>query len=120
MTTTGHASRGLAGAPGVGSHNLTLQPGPRTPAELMAAAKDGLLVTDMFGPSINGNTGDWSVGVSGFWFENGALAYPVTEITVAGNLIDIYSRLVPASDLEIRGSANAPSLLIDGLAIAGR
>ena len=65
-------------------------------------------------------TGDWSVGCSGFWFENGELAYPVTEITVAGNLIDIYGRLVPGSDLEIRGSANAPSLLVDGLAIAGR
>jgi PmbA protein len=120
MATTGHASRGLAGAPGVGSHNLTLQPGAKTPAELMADAKAGLLVTDMFGPSINANTGDWSVGVSGFWFENGALAYPVTEITVAGNLIDIYGRLVPASDLEIRGAANAPSLMVDGLAIAGR
>ena len=60
----------------------------------------------MFGPSLNGNTGDWSVGCSGFWFENGELAYPVAEITVAGNLIDIYGRLVPGSDLEIRGSGN--------------
>ena len=83
-------------------------------------AGSGLLITSMFGPSLNGNTGDWSVGCSGFWFENGELAYPVTEITVAGNLIDIYSRLIPGSDLEIRGSANAPSLLVDGLAIAGR
>jgi PmbA protein len=74
----------------------------------------------MFGPSLNANTGDWSVGVAGWWFEKGELAYPVTEITVAGNLIDIYARLVPASDLEIRGSSNAPSILIDGLAIAGR
>jgi Predicted Zn-dependent proteases and their inactivated homologs len=120
LETTGHASRGLAGAPGVSTSNLTLEPGDRSPAELMAEAGKGVLITSMFGPSLNGNTGDWSVGCSGFWFENGEIAYPVTEITVAGNLVDIYARLVPGSDLEIRGSANAPSLLVDGLAIAGR
>jgi PmbA protein len=86
----------------------------------MRDAGTGLLVTSMFGPSLNGNTGDWSVGCSGIWFEDGEPAYPVTEITVAGNLIDIYARLVPGSDLEFRGAANAPSLLVDGLAIAGR
>jgi PmbA protein len=120
LTTTGHASRGLAGPPGVGPSNLTLQPGTRDQAELMADAKSGLLVTSMFGPSMNGNTGDWSVGCAGFWFEDGAYAYPVSEITVAGNLIDIYARLIPGSDLEIRGASNAPSLLIDSLAIAGK
>ncbi|MES2032947.1 MAG: TldD/PmbA family protein [Pseudomonadota bacterium] len=120
LETTGHASRGLAGPPGVSTANLTVEPGTRDLAGLMADAKNGLLITSMFGPSLNGNTGDWSVGCSGFWFENGELAYPVTEITVAGNLIDIYGRLVPGADLEIRGSSNAPSLLVDGLAIAGR
>ncbi|HEX2815859.1 MAG TPA: metallopeptidase TldD-related protein, partial [Phenylobacterium sp.] len=105
--------------PGVGPSNLTLQPGTRSQAELMADAGAGLLVTSMFGPSLNGNTGDWSVGCSGFWFEGGEIAYPVNEITVAGNLIDIYGRLVPGADLEIRGSSNAPSILIDALAIAG-
>jgi PmbA protein len=120
LTTTGHASRGLAGPPGVSPANLTLQPGTADRAALMRDAGAGLLVTSMFGPSLNGNTGDWSVGCSGFWFENGEIAYPVTEITVAGNLIDIYARLVPGSDLEFRGSANAPSLLVDALAIAGR
>jgi PmbA protein len=119
LASTGHASRGLAGPPGVGPSNLTFQPGERSQAELMADAGKGLLVTSMFGPSLNGNTGDWSVGCSGFWFEGGEVAYPVTEITVAGNLIDIYGRVVPGSDLEIRGASNAPSLLIDGLAIAG-
>ena len=119
LATTGHASRGLAGPPGVGPSNLTLEPGTRSPAELMADAHAGLLVTSMFGPSLNGNTGDWSVGCSGFWFDGGEIAYPVNEITVAGNLIDIYARLVPGADLEIRGSANAPSLLVDALAIAG-
>lgn len=120
LETTGHASRGLAGAPGVGPHNLTLQPGNETPDALRRAVGAGLWVTSMFGPSLNANTGDWSVGVSGFWFENGEIAYPVNEITVAANLIDLYQRLVPASDLEIRGASNAPSLLIDALAIAGR
>ena len=120
LQTTGHASRGLAGAPGVSPHNLTLEPGRRTPTEMMAAAGEGLLVTSMFGPSLNANTGDWSAGVSGFWFEGGEIAYPVNEITVAGNLLEIYARLTPASDLELRGAANSPSLLVDGMAVAGR
>ena len=120
LQTTGHASRGLAGPPGVGPSNMTLQPGTSDQAALMRDAGDGILVTSMFGPSLNANTGDWSVGCSGFWFENGVVAYPVTEITVAGNLIDIYGRLVPGSDLEIRGASNSPSILVDALAIAGK
>jgi PmbA protein len=120
LQTTGHASRGLAGPPGVSPSNLTLEPGDKDLAGLMQDAGAGLLVTSMFGPSLNSNTGDWSVGCAGFWFEGGAIAYPVTEITVAGNLIEIYGRLTPGSDLEIRGSSNAPSLLVDTLAIAGR
>lgn len=120
LETTGHASRGLAGPPGVSTTNLTLEPGDRDLAGLMADAKDGLLITSMFGPSLNNNTGDWSVGCSGFWFEAGEIAWPVTEITVAGNLIDIWGRLVVGSDLEFRGSANAPSLLVDAMPIAGR
>jgi PmbA protein len=86
----------------------------------MSDAGTGLLITSMFGPSLNANTGDWSVGCSGFWFENGEIAYPVSEITVAGALPDIYARLIPGSDLELRGSANAPSLLVDNLSIAGK
>jgi PmbA protein len=120
LETTGHASRGLAGPPGVSPHNLTLAPGSETPAAMMRSAGSGLLITSMFGPSLNSNNGDWSAGVAGFWFEKGEIAYPVNEITVAGNLVDIYARLVPANDLEIRGSSNAPSLLVDGMAIAGR
>jgi len=120
LETTGHASRSLAGPPGVGAHNLTLEPGTESLQGLMSAAGSGLLVTSMFGPSLNANTGDWSAGVSGFWIEGGGVAYPVNEITVAANLIELYARLVPASDLEIRGAANSPSLLVDALAIAGR
>jgi PmbA protein len=86
----------------------------------MRDAGAGLLVTSMFGPSLNANTGDWSAGVSGFWFENGEVAYPVNEITVAGNLVEIYGRITPGADLELRNASNAPSLLVDSLAIAGR
>ncbi len=120
LTTTGHASRGLAGPPGVSPSNLVLLPGALDQAALMRQAGRGVLVTSMFGPSINANTGDWSVGCSGLWFEGGEIAYPVTEITVAGNLIDIYKRLIPGSDLEIRGAADAPSILVEDLAIAGK
>ena len=74
----------------------------------------------MFGPSLNANNGDWSVGVAGMWFEDGAIAYPVNEITVAGNLIDIFGRVTPGADLEFRNASNSPSLLVDNLAIAGR
>jgi hypothetical protein len=76
LATTGHASRGLAGPSGVSTSNLTLSTGDRDLAGLMEDAKTGLLVTSMFGPSLNGNTGDWSVGCSGLWFENGEVTYP--------------------------------------------
>ena len=120
MASSGHASRGLAGPPGVSTHSLTLEPGERDLAGLMADAGTGLLVTAMFGPSLNANTGDWSAGVSGFWFENGEIAWPVSEVTVAGKLTDLYARLVRGSDLEIRGANNSPSLLVDAVAIAGK
>lgn len=119
MEPTGHASRSLANAPGVGTNNMTLEPGERDLAGLMADAGKGLFVTSMFGPSLNPNTGDWSVGVSGFWFEGGQIAYPVNEVTVAGNLIELYGRMIPGADLEYRGSTNSPSILIEGMAIAG-
>ena len=120
LETTGHATRGLAGPPGVSTTNLTLEPGERDLDGLMKDAGRGLLVTSMFGPSLNPNNGDWSVGVSGFWFEGGEIAYPVSEITIAGNLPTIYGKLVVGSDLEIRGAANSPSLMTDAVAIAGR
>ena len=120
MASTGHASRGLAGPPGVSPSNVTLEPGALDQVALMRQAGRGVLVTSMFGPSLNANTGDWSVGCSGLWFEGGEMAYPVSEITVAGNLHEIYKRLIPGSDLEIHGSADAPSILVEDLAIAGK
>lgn len=120
LASTGHASRGLAGPPGVSTHNLHLEAGDKDLDGLMGQAGSGLLITSMFGPSLNGNTGDWSAGVSGFWFENGKIAYPVSEITVAGKLTDLWARMVPGSDLEFRGGFNSPSLLFDAVAIAGK
>jgi PmbA protein len=120
MTSTGHASRGLASAPGVSTHNVVIAAGAQTPQALMRDAGKGVIVGSMFGPSINSDTGDWSAGASGFWFENGEIQYPVNEITVAGNLVDMFARLIPASDLEIRGTVDAPSLLIDGLSVGGK
>ena len=120
LETTGHASRGLAGPPGVSTHNLHMEPGQRDLAGLMADAGTGLLITSMFGPSLNGNTGDWSAGMSGFWFENGVIAYPVNEVTVAGKLTELYLRMVRGSDLEFRGAFNVPSLMFDAVAIAGK
>ena len=120
LTPNGFASMGFGDPPGVTTSNLEIEPGIRSPDELMKDAGKGLLVTDMFGPSLNPNTGDYSVGVSGFWFENGERAYPVSEVTVAGDLTSMLLRAIPGSDLEIRGSTNAPSLLIDGMALAGR
>lgn len=119
LETNGRATRGASGGPGSGSTNLYLKAGAKTPAALIADAGTGLLVTDMFGPQVNSNTGDYSVGCSGFWIEGGARAFPVSEITIAGNLLDMYGSLVAADDLEFRGSTNAPSLLVGAMTIAG-
>lgn len=119
LETNGRATRGTGGAPGSGSTNLTLTPGDKTPGELMRDAGAGLMVTDMFGPQVNPNTGDYSVGCSGFWFEDGGLAYPVSEITIAGNLLEMFANIQPANDLELLGATNAPSVLIDQMTIAG-
>ncbi|WP_439637559.1 TldD/PmbA family protein [Oceanicaulis sp.] len=120
LELTGHASRNLGGAPGVGASNVHLSPGELDRDGLIEAAGTGVLVSEMFGPSLNANTGDWSVGVAGYAIENGKLGGPVSEITVAGNLLDIFARLVPGSDLEFDSSINAPSVLVDALSIGGR
>ena len=119
LSPNGFSSFGFGDPPGVTTSNLDLLAGDKDLAGLMKDAGKGLLITDMFGPSVNPNTGDYSVGVSGLWFENGEIAYPVNEVTVASDLPGMFSRLVPGSDLEIRGSTNAPSLLIDGMTLAG-
>lgn len=119
LTPNGHAGLAFGDPPGVTTSNLYLASGVQAPRDLMSGANRGLLVTDMFGPSINPNTGDYSVGVSGFWFENGEIAYPVSEVTIAGDLPSMYARLIPASDLEFRSANDAPSILIEDMSIAG-
>ena len=119
LETNGRATRGASGGPGSGSTNLYLEPGAVSPDALMKNAGTGLLVGDMFGAQVNSNTGDYSVGCSGFWFEKGARQYPVSEITIAGNLLNMYKSLVAADDLEFRGATNAPTLLVGDMTIAG-
>jgi PmbA protein len=119
LKPNGFSALGFGDPPGVTTSNLYLKAGEKTPAELMAQAGKGLMVTDMFGPSINPNTGDYSVGVAGFWFENGEIAYPVSEVTIAGDLPAIFARLIPASDLEFRGTRDAPSILVEDMSLAG-
>lgn len=119
LTPNGFASSGFGDPPGITTSNLTLSPGEKSPDELMKDVGAGLLVTDMFGPSINPNTGDYSVGVAGFWFEGGAVQYPVSEVTIAGDLPGMYARLQPANDLIYKNRNNAPSVLIEGMSLAG-
>jgi PmbA protein len=120
MTSTGNASRGLAGNPGIGAGNFYLEAGSITPEQLIGDVKNGLYVTETMGFGVNLVTGDYSQGASGLWIENGELAYPVEEITIAGNLKDMYKNIVAiANDLVFRSAAAAPTIRIEGMTIAG-
>lgn len=119
LPLTGHASRGTGGAPGAGPTNFYMQNGSASLKELIADISDGLYVTDLFGPQVNPNTGDYSVGCAGLWIENGALAFPVSEITIAGNLLEMYAALTPANDVDMRRALSAPTLRIERMTIAG-
>mgnify|MGYP003671001571 CR=1 FL=1 len=119
LVTTGHASRGTSGPPAPSSTNLYMEAGTASPEELIGGIEDGLYITELIGFGVNGVTGDYSRGASGYWIEKGALAYPVSELTIAGNLKDMFANLTPANDLEFRYGTNAPTLRIDGLTVAG-
>jgi len=120
MTTTGHAHRGVSSSPSPGAYNLHLEPGEMTPEELMADIKEGFYITDLIGSGVNGVTGDYSRGASGFWIENGKLTYAVSEVTIAGHLFDIFKSMRPANDLVFKYGVNSPTVRIEGLTIAGR
>jgi PmbA protein len=120
LATTGHAHRGVSSTPSPGPTNLHLTPGCDTPASLIADITDGFYVTDLIGMGVNQVTGDYSRGASGFWIENGARSYPVSEVTIAGNLLDIFGGLTPANDLEFRYGTNSPTVRVEGLTVAGR
>src|SRR5271170_2968235 len=120
MKSTGNAARGLAGNPGIGAGNLFLVAGNITPQEIFSGVPSGLYVTELMGQGVNMVTGDYSRGASGQWIENGELAYPVQEITIAGNLKDIFRNITAiGNDLEFRGSVASPTLRVDGMTIAG-
>ena len=120
LQTTGHASRGTSAPPSPGTTNLFLEPGAETPEALIADIASGFYVTELLGFGVKLLTGDYSRGAGGFWIENGAIAYPVSELTIAGNLRDMFANLTAADDLEFRYATNAPTLRIDGMTIAGR
>jgi PmbA protein len=120
MKSTGNASRGLAGNPGIGAHNFYLEPGTETPEEIIRDVPSGLYVTEVMGFGVNLVTGDYSQGASGMWIENGEIAYPVEEITIAGNLKDMYKNIVAiGNDLVFRGASAAPTIRVEGMMIAG-
>ena len=119
LTTTGHAARGTGGPPSPSTTNLYMTAGKLSPEELIADIQSGFYVTEMIGMGVNGVTGDYSRGASGFWIENGKLSFPVSEITIAGNLKDMFLHLAPANDLTFRQATNAPTIRVESMTIAG-
>jgi PmbA protein len=119
LEPTGHAARGTSGPPSPSSTNVWMEAGTDSPEALIGAVDAGLCVTELMGHGVNDVTGDYSHGASGFWIEKGARAYPVSEVTIAGNLKDMFKAITPANDLKLRYSVEAPTLRVDGLTIAG-
>jgi PmbA protein len=119
LTTTGHAARGTSSPPSPSATNLYLEPGKVTPEDLMADIRQGFYVTELIGMGVNGVTGDYSRGAAGYWIENGKLTYPVSEVTVAGNLKDMFRNLTPANDLLFRYGTDSPTVRIEGMTLAG-
>jgi PmbA protein len=120
LQTTANASRGLAGTPGIGPGNYFLQPGTKTPQQIISEVKEGLYLTEFLGHGANLVTGDYSRGASGMWISGGELAYPVEEITVAGNLKEMFFNIVEiGNDLEFRGAMASPTIRIEGLTVGG-
>jgi PmbA protein len=120
LSTTGHGLRDVSSTPAPAPANAYVEPGPVSPDELIGDIKDGLYVIEMLGMGVNMVTGDYSRGATGFWIENGAIAWPVSEVTIAGNLAEMFAQLTPASDLEVRYGIDAPTLRIDGMTVAGQ
>lgn len=119
LQTTGHAARGTGGPPSPSTTNMHMEAGQLSVRELIADIRQGFYVTETMGMGVNRVTGDYSHGAAGFWIENGEIAFPVSEVTIAGNLKDMFARLTPASDLEFRHGTNAPTVRIEGMTLAG-
>jgi PmbA protein len=120
LATNGHAHRGVSSAPSPGAYNLFMEPGAVSREALISDIREGFYVTDLIGSGVNGVTGDYSRGASGFWIENGRISYPVSEVTIAGHLFDIFKSLTPANDLQFRYGVDSPTVRIEGLTVAGR
>ncbi|HXZ22890.1 MAG TPA: TldD/PmbA family protein [Pseudolabrys sp.] len=120
FVTTGHAQRSASSVPSPGPSNLHLEPGRLSPDALISDIADGFYVTDLIGVGVNMVTGDYSRGASGFWIENGKRTYPVSEVTIAGHLLELFSTLTPANDLEFRYGTNAPTVRVESLTVAGQ
>ncbi|WP_085047216.1 TldD/PmbA family protein, partial [Brevirhabdus pacifica] len=120
LASSANASRGVSSPPSPSAGNVTLTPGSHSRDDLVAQMGTGLLVTSMIGSSINPNTGDYSRGASGFWVENGEIAYPVNECTIAGNLRTMLRGIIPANDARQYLGRVVPSLLVEGMTLAGK
>jgi PmbA protein len=120
LQSTGHAARGVSSVPSPAPSNVHVEPGPLSPQDLIADIANGFYVTEMMGSGINQVTGDYSRGAAGFWIENGAIAGPVSEVTIASTLQHMFAHLTPANDLSFRYGIDAPTLRIEGMIVAGQ
>jgi PmbA protein len=119
LATTGHAGRSASSTPSPSATNLHLEPGKLSPEELIKDIDEGFYVTDLIGSGANMVTGDYSRGAAGFWIEKGQRTYPVSEVTIAGHMLDMFRNVTPANDLKFRYGTNAPTIRLEGLTIAG-
>ncbi len=119
LAPTGHAVRGTSSPPGAAPANIWMEAGTISRDRMIKDIDQGLLVTDLFGQGINGVTGDYSRGCAGFWIENGEIAFPVSEMTIAGNLKEMFRNITPADDLDLIHGTDAPTVRVDGLTVAG-
>ena len=118
-TTNGNAFRGLSSSPSPGISNLMIEPGDSKPEDLISSIKEGFLVTELIGSSVSIMTGDYSRGAGGFWIKNGKISHPISEATIAGNLKEIFQKIVPANDVDISSSITSPTLMIEDMVVAG-
>jgi PmbA protein len=119
LSTNGRAARGTSSPPSPSTTNLYMQPGKTSATDLIAGIRSGFYVVELIGMGVNMITGDYSRGAAGFWIENGEVTYPVNEVTIAGNLKDMFLNLAPANDLEFRYGVNAPTIRVEGMTVAG-
>ena len=120
LKSTGHASRSIGSPPGTGTNNLFMANGVISYKDILDSAKRGFYATELIGMGVNLVTGDFSVGASGYWIENGEKVFPVSEVTIASNLTEMFLNLSAANDLEFKYGINAPTLCIEGMTLAGK